>query len=131
MDARYYSLYPRPAHLLGMDRSTGERIRLPTTQWPFDHCAVATELSGGGTQDAQAEMVDAKASRAWKMAVFAVWVASFFVVLLPLAVDLLLPYCRDRDFVNAELSKAGGIPGAYVEEVEVQEVSFQCININV
>ena len=109
----------------GMDRSTGELIRLPTTQWPFDHCAVATELLGGvKTPDAEAEMVDAKGSRAWKTAVFAVWVASFFVVLAPLAVDL-YGHCRDRNFVNAELSKAGGMPGAFVEEVELQQVSFE------
>ena len=109
----------------GMDRSTGKRTRLPTTQWPFDHCAVATELLGGETPDAEAEIGGAKGSRAWKTAVFAVWVASFFVVLLPLAVDLFLPYCRDRDFVNSELNKAGGMPGAFVEEVELQQVSFE------
>ena len=112
----------------GMDRSTGERIRLPTTQWPFDHCAVATELLGGGTSDAEAEKDSAEGSKAWKKAGYAVWIASFFIVLLPLAVHL-YGYCRDRDFVNNELAKAGGIPGAYVQEVELEEVSFEFTKI--
>ena len=42
-----------------------------------------------------------------------------FVVLAPLAVDL-YGHCRDPDFVKAELAKAGGIPGAYVAEVEAE-----------
>ena len=58
----------------GVDRASGQRIRLPTTQWPFDHCGVATELLVGA-QDSQLSPAGS-VTKAWKAGVFAIWLAS-------------------------------------------------------
>ena len=99
---------PPPYAIISPNKQLRYRIRLPTTQWPFDHCAVATELVADETPDLKEETKETlegaeevkKFTKAWKTASLAALLASLFVVFLPMAVDL-HNYCRDKDFVNS------------------------------
>ena len=74
---------PPPYAIISPNKQLRYRIRLPTTQWPFDHCAVATELVADETPDwkedtketlEEAEEVK-KFTKAWKTASLAALLA--------------------------------------------------------
>ena len=74
---------PPPCVIICPNKQLRYRIRLPTTQWPFDHCAVATELVADETPDLKEETKETlegaeevkKFTKAWKTASLAALLA--------------------------------------------------------